>query len=109
MAVTTFTTTDTVIEQAHRERLKQLELRAAKQGLSTPPEVLTEIAAIRVVLGEVAAQPEPLTPDQFNAAIFRSVLIVSGRVEEVCDRVEWLAILVIILFLLEPLWARLLE
>ena len=109
MAVATFTTTDPAIEHAHRERLKHLEVRAAQLGYATPPEVLTEIAQIRVALGEVTTEVAPLTEAQFNQSLFRSVLILSGEVRELRDWFKWLCVLVLVLFLLQPLWLRLLE
>lgn len=48
-------TTDPDILEAKRRRLDELELRAARLGYSTPPEVATEIADLRRELAEAEA------------------------------------------------------
>jgi hypothetical protein len=48
-------TTDPDILEAKRRRLDELELRAARLGYSTPPEVATEIADLKREIAEAIA------------------------------------------------------
>ena len=49
------------LRDAHKSRLLELELRAAKAGISTPPEVANEISEIKVKLVPIDAAIYKLT------------------------------------------------
>jgi|FLYN01.1.fsa_nt_gi hypothetical protein len=53
--ITTIPTTDRALRAAHERRLRQLEIRAARQGYDTPAEIHTEIAEIKAALAADAA------------------------------------------------------
>ncbi len=64
----------------HERRLKHLRIRAAKQGVNTPPEVLTEIEDIQRLLDDTAesaattAREEPPVPFAAVAGGSRPIL-----------------------------------
>lgn len=79
------------IREAKEERLHHLELRAAREGTSTPPEVLTEIEDLRRELAPVqAVTMSPVsdsTLDALNAygrleATMRAVMSLTADVAE---------------------------
>lgn len=70
MALALSTTSDAEILAASRRRLKQLRLRAARQGYDTPPEVLTEIEDLQAVVDATA----PASEAERHAVLFDLVM-----------------------------------
>ena len=64
-----------------RRRLDQLELRAARAGINTPPEVVTEIQDLRSELAAAAPATVAESHDILSDAI--------GRLETRIDRMYW--------------------
>jgi hypothetical protein len=82
------------IADARRRRLEALELQAAELGISTPPQIATEIADLRRDLAGVAAPPlEPISEQERYQSTMRAVMLLSQQlaaVEVKVERVYWL-------------------
>jgi hypothetical protein len=103
------------IRDAKLGRVRLLQVRAAKQGYDTPPEVLTEIQEILMWLGGApglvdrqgmqlsASTPtyEPSEAERYQT-LFKGLMLVSGRCEEMYVKVErlyWLLPTMMIVYL----------
>lgn len=90
MVASLSTHTDRLVE-ARRRRLDELEVRAARDGYTTPPEVATEIADLqRMLAGQDA--PPIAEADRYQA-VLRAVMLLSQQVAAVevkVARLMWL-------------------
>ena len=85
---------------AHRARLEQLEIQAAKFGNSTPPHILTEIEEIRELL--VNHEGVTAADTARYQALIRAVMLLSSQISETKARVDqlyWVLPLMMLCFL----------
>lgn len=90
MAATILPTLD--ILNAKQKRLEQLELRAARAGINTPPEVTVEIDDLRK---EIAAAA-PATIAESHDILYNFMTAINARI----DRLYWWTLLLAIVIIL---------
>jgi len=91
------------IREAQRRRLETLELQSAVHGIDTPPHIANEIEDLRVMLGEHAADIDPVTDDNRYQALFRATLLLSSEVADLRGRVDRLLWLIPVIIIVERL------
>jgi len=93
MAVTTLPSIEVI--HAKQRRLEQLELRAARQGIATPPEISTEIQDLRREIAAVA----PATVAESHDSLYTLMERVEARVNTRIDRLYWWMLLLAIVII----------
>jgi len=90
------------IADAQRRRLEVLEIQAAELGISTPPQITTEIEDLRHALAGDVQPLEPISAAQRYQATMRAVMLLSQQlaaVEVKVERVYWLLPLILFVYL----------
>ena len=91
------------LAEAYTRRLEELEVKAAKLGYETPPQVANEIEDIRRQLANLVDNVVPLTPEDRYQSSMRAIMLLSQQLaslETKVERLYWALPTILFLYLI---------